>query len=119
MGSNMAQHVLRGTLRSGAAALLHEDNRYRASNAKGFWKRTKYAVISSFLARKDNGHRRLGFSKIGSAGATAFISRAWLPRTVATVGGGASSFGLTIAADVGANLLHEFWPDLKRRFGRK
>lgn len=119
MSSGLAQHIVRGTLKHGAAALLHEDNRYRPSGRTGFWKRAKYSVASTFLARHDNGRRGFAFSRIGSAGGAAFISRAWMPRTIATAGAGASSFGITIAADVGINMLHEFWPDLKRKLGRK
>jgi len=119
MAAGFAQHVVRGTLQHGTAALLHEDNRYRPAARKGFWKRSKYAVLSTFLARHDNGRRGFAFSRIGSAAGASFIARAWLPRSIATVGAGASSFGLSIAADVGMNMLREFWPDLKHRLGRK
>jgi hypothetical protein len=119
MAANFAQHVVRGTLQHGAAALLHEDNRYRPATRKGFWKRSKYAVASTFLARHDNGRRGFAFSRIGSAAGASFIARAWLPRSIATVGAGASSFGLSIAADVGVNMLREFWPDLKHRLLRR
>jgi len=118
-GSAFAQHIIRGTLQYGASALLHEDNRYLASGKKGFWKRTEYAVSSTFLARRDNGRRCFAFARIGSAGGAAFIARVWLPRSVATASAGASSFGLTIAYDVGSNMLREFWPDLKRHFRRQ
>jgi hypothetical protein len=100
--------VIRGTLEYGASGLLHEDNRYLHSDKKGFWKRTGYALASSFLTRHDNGKRGFAFSRIGSAGGAAFIVRAWLPRSVATVGAGASSFGITVALDAGANVLREF-----------
>jgi hypothetical protein len=117
-GSAFAHHVIRGTLEYGASGLLHEDNRYLRSDKKGFWKRTGYALVSSFLTRHDNGKRGFAFSRIGSAGGAAFIVRAWLPRSVATLGAGASSFGITVALDAGSNVLREFWPDLKRRFRR-
>lgn len=119
MAAGLAQHVVRGTLQHGAAALLHEDNRYRPAQRKGFWKRSKYAVLSTFLARHDNGRRGFAFSRIGSAAGASFIARAWLPRSIATVGAGASSFGISIAADLGMNMLREFWPDLKHKLGRK
>ena len=117
-GSGFAQHFIRQTLRYAISSLLHEDNRYLRSGRAGFWKRSRYALASSFLARHDNGHRKVSISGIGSAAGASFISRAWLPRSVATAGAGASSFGITIGADIGANMLHEFWPDLKRHFQR-
>ena len=116
VGSAFAQHIVRGTLQYGTSSALHEDNRYRPSCKKGFWKRAGYAVSSTFLARRDNGRRRFSFSRIGSAGGASFISRTWLPPSIATAGAGASSFGLTIAFDVGANVFHEFWPDLRKKF---
>jgi len=119
LGSGLATHVVRGTLEHGAAALLHEDNRYRRSTAHGFWNRSRHALIASFLARHDNGRYGFGFSKIGSAGGAAFLSRLWMPRSAATLGAGFSSFGITIAADVGVNFLREFWPDLKKKLGGK
>jgi hypothetical protein len=119
MGSAFAQHFIRHTLEYGASSLLHEDNRYLRSGRAGFWKRMKYAVASSFLARHDNGRRSAGISRLGSAAGAAFISRAWLPRSIATVGAGASSFGISIGVSVGSNVLREFWPDLKRHFRRR
>jgi len=118
LGSAFAQHFIRGTLQYGVSSALHEDNRYQRSGRNGIWKRTGYAISSTFLARRPNGRRRFSLSKVGSAGGAAFISRAWLPGSIATAGAGASSFGLTIAFDVGSNVFREFWPDLKRHFGR-
>ena len=118
LGSALAYHGVHTTLEYGASSLLHEDNRYLPLRRNGFWRRMKYAVTSSFLARHDNGRRSFSFSGVGSAAGAAFISRAWLPQSVATVGAGAGSFGITIGASVGVNVFREFWPDLKRKLRR-
>lgn len=118
-GSAFAHHIVRGTLQYGAAAVLHEDDRYLASGKHGFWKRSGYALSSTFIARGDNGHRRFAFARVGSAGGASFISRLWLPHSIATAGAGASSFGVTIAFDAGFNMFREFSPELKRRFRRQ
>jgi hypothetical protein len=117
-GSVFAQHFVRGTLQYGASAILHEDNRYVRSGKHGFWKRTGYAISSTFLARRDDGRRRFAFSRIGSAGGATAISRAWLPSSLVTAGSAAGSFGTLIALDAGSNVFREFWPDLKRGFRR-
>jgi hypothetical protein len=117
-GSAFAEHFVRGTLQYGASALLHEDNRYVRSGKHGFGKRTGYAISSTFLARRDDGSRRFAFSRIGSAGGAAAISRAWLPSSLVTAGSAAGSFGTLIAFDAGSNVFREFWPDLKRSFRR-
>src|SRR3981189_3107980 len=51
-----AQDFIRGTLEYGASAALHEDNRYFVSGQTGFFRRTKYAVVSTLLARHDSGN---------------------------------------------------------------
>jgi hypothetical protein len=114
IGNAYAQHFIRGTLEYGASAALHEDNRYFVSGQTGFFRRTKYAVVSTLLARHDNGSQSLSFSRIGSAAGVAFISRAWQPRSTTTAGDGAVSFGILIGSDIGFNVFREFWSDLRR-----
>ncbi len=118
-GSRFAQHIVRNTLQYGIAAALHEDNRYFVSQKSGFLARTKYAVMSTLLARHDNGSRGISFSRIGGAAGAAFISRAWQPPSTTTAGDGAVSFGLTIGTQMGFNVVREFWPDVKRHFHRR
>ena len=116
IGDAFAKHVIRDTLTYGISATLHEDNRYFVSGETGFFRRTKYAVKSTFLARHDNGNQSFSFSRMGGAAGSAFISRAWQPNSKTTAGDGAVSFGFSMMSDVGFNVFREFWPDLKRRF---
>jgi hypothetical protein len=67
---------MRGTLEYAVSAALHEDNRYFVSGQAAFFRRAKYAVLNTLLARHDNGDRSFYFSHIGSAAGAAFISRA-------------------------------------------
>ena len=119
LGDEFATHVIRRTLQYGASAFLHEDNRYFASGQTGFVRRAKYAVASTFLARRDNGDRRISFSRLGGAAGASFISRIWQPRSTTSAGDGAVSFGFAMGSDVGFNLFREFWPDLKRHLGKR
>jgi hypothetical protein len=119
VGDAFANHVIRRTLQYGASAVLHEDNRYFASGQSGFAHRAKYAVASTFLARRDNGERQISFSRLGGAAGAAFISRIWQPRSTNSAGDGAVSFGLDMGTDVGFNLFREFWPDLKRHLRKR
>ena len=61
IGNAFAQHVIRDTLSYGVSATLHEDNRYFASKETGLFRRTKYAVKSTLLARHDNGSQSFSF----------------------------------------------------------
>jgi hypothetical protein len=119
IGNAFAQHVIRGTLQYGISASLHEDNRYFVSGETGFFRRTKYALKSTFLARHDNGSQSFSFSRIGGAAGSAFISRAWQPTSKTTAGDGAVVFGFSVVSDIGFNVFREFWPDMKRRFHKE
>ena len=113
------KYFVRQTLQYGASMALHEDDRYLASGRTGFWNRTKYAISSAFVARRDNGTRCFAAARMGSAAGSAFISRAWQPASTSDAGHAASAFGITVAGDMGTNVIREFWPDLKRAFRRK
>jgi hypothetical protein len=119
LGNAYAQHVIHDTLQYGFSAVLHEDNRYFVSGETGFFRRTKYAIVSTLLARHDNGNRSISFSRIGSAAGAGFISRAWQPPSTTSAGDGAVTFGITMGTDIGFNVLREFWPDLKRHFRKE
>jgi hypothetical protein len=95
--------------------LLHEDNLYYGSGEHGVWKRVKYAVKSSVLARSSDGTRHISISQIGSTAGAAFISRLWQPRTNDSAGDGAVSFGISMATNAGINVIREFLPDVTRR----
>lgn len=110
--------VVRSTIEYGTAAILHEDNRYFASEKQGFWPRTTYALGSTFLARRDNGTRRVSISRFAGAAGGAFISRTWQPPSVATAGDGAISFGVNMGSNMFFNMIREFWPDVKRKIKR-
>jgi hypothetical protein len=109
-GNSMAEHVMRETLEFGASAALHEDNRYFRSTDTGFWRRTKHAVASTFVAHNNAGGTHFAYSRFGSAAGTAFISRIWQPRSANSAGDGAANFGTAIGLDVGLNFVREFLP---------
>jgi hypothetical protein len=110
--SDYAQHIIRQTIMYGASDVLHEDNRYLPSEQTGAMPRLKYAVESTFLARKDNGRRRLSYSRLGGIVATAFISREWQPASTRGPEHAASSIGTVVASEVGFNIAREFLPKL-------
>jgi hypothetical protein len=115
LGSALAEHIIRETMESGAAALLHEDDRYLPSVDTGFGKRVKHAVFSAFIAYNDAGRERLALARLGSAVGASFISRSWQPPSENTAGDAADNFGLTMAVDIGWNVFREFCPKGLRR----
>jgi hypothetical protein len=94
--------------------LLHEDNLYYGSGEHAVWKRIKYAVASSVLARSNDGTQHLSVSQIGSTAAASFISRIWQPRSNDSAGDGAVNFGINLASNAGVNVVREFLPGVTR-----
>ena len=108
-GSAYGQHLIGSTVSNAIAFRLLEDDRYFKSGKTGIG-RLSYAIMSTLLARHDDGSRFISFSAIGGVAAGAFISRAWQPRSANSAGDGAVSFGYAIAARAGINVLREFLP---------
>lgn len=115
VGNSYAEHIIRKTLEAGAAAALHEDNRYIRSTETAFWKRSKHAITSVFVARNEAGQEHFAYSRFGSAWGESFISRTWQPRSVNSAGDATVHFGITMAADMGWNAVREFWPNRFKR----
>ena len=116
-GNAFAKHVVREALEYGMSSALHEDNRYFRSTESGFFKRSKHAVASIFVARNDAGAEHFAYSRFGSVMGSSFISRLWQPRSEDSSGDALTSFGLTMVSDIGFNFFHEFCPrSLTRRF---
>ena len=110
LGNAYAQHIIRQTMMFGASSVLHEDNRYLVSGESAVGSRIKYAIESTFLARRDDGRRRLAFSRFGATAGTAFLSRRWQPRSTNSTGDALTSFGIAMGAQAGFNVAREFLP---------
>jgi hypothetical protein len=108
-GSAYGQHLIGSTVSNAIAFRSLEDGRYFKSGKTGIG-RLSYAIMSTLLARHDDGSRFISFSAIGGVAAGAFISLAWQPRSANSAGDGAVSFGYAIAARAGINVLREFLP---------
>ncbi len=116
VGSAMAEHVTREALEFGGSVALHEDNRYVHSTDTGFVKRTKHAVASVFVARNDAGSEHFAYSRFGAVLGSSFISRLGEPRSEDSAGDAMVSFGVTMASDVGWNVVKEFAPAITKHF---
>ena len=109
-GNGYAEQVIRSTLTSGAAMVLHEDNRYFRSDEGGFWKRSKHAIGSAFVARNEIGEEHFAYSRFGGALGEAFLSRLWQPPSTNTAGDAMVNFGVNMGFDIGWNVFQEFRP---------
>ncbi|MFN7999049.1 MAG: hypothetical protein U0Q18_35840 [Bryobacteraceae bacterium] len=116
LGTAYGGRFIGQSLEHSTALLLHEDNRYFISGETGFKRRLKYAILSAFLARHDDGSRHLSISAIGAAAGSSFIARAWQPPSTASAGDAAVAFGVGMAYRVGLNAAREFIPARLARF---
>lgn len=109
-GSSYAEHLVRETMIFGVSSVFHEDNRYVRSGRSGFGSRVGYALGSTFLARSDDGTRRLSLSRIGAFAGAALVSRLWQPRSSASLRSAGVNFGTSIGVAVGFEVARELWP---------
>jgi hypothetical protein len=100
-------------------SLLHEDPRYFRRGRGGTWSRVSYALTRVLVTRTDSGGARLNFSElIGNSSAVA-ISNAYYSRDTRNAADAAEKLGVQVATDAFANVLKEFWPDIKSKLFRK
>jgi hypothetical protein len=108
--NDLAYNGVRCTLTYGSSTLLHEDDRYFASEQRGGWPRVRHALASVFTAHKSDGRAVFATSSaVGIVGAS-LISRAWSPQSWQTPGGVAHSVGISVAGAAG-----EFLPEILHR----
>ena len=115
----LGQYSIQRTVTYGLASALHEDNRYFNSGVQGVWPRTRYALSSGILARHDDGSRHFSISQVAGVAAGAFLARTWLPPSQSSASAGATSFGISMASNVGFSVVKEFLPDLGRALAKK
>lgn len=118
-GTRQAEVTMANGVEAALGTLWKEDPRYSRSNSKGFWRRTKWAISSAFLAHGPHGNRRPAVARgIGFVGARG-VTGNWRPESQQdwwdySLWPLASGFGGRVAS----NLFLEFSDDIFRR-GRK
>jgi hypothetical protein len=98
--------------------LLHQDPRYFRRGTGSGWSRLAYAAGQIFWTHRDAGGMQFNYSEILGNSAAVAISNAYYAND-RTAGDAVSKLGTQVGVDMASNILKEFWPDLKRKFGRK
>lgn len=111
--SGYGRMLIGHTIRFGVAALDHEDPRFYPSGKTGFWPRTKSAVVHVFIAPTDSGGEIPAFSRFAAIYGAAFISNAWYPSSRADTYHALLRGSTALSANIGWNVLKEFWPDIR------
>jgi hypothetical protein len=113
VASRVGSAILQGTFQAPAAAVLHEDVRYIASNQRGFKSRAWHAVKYSFLTYNSQGRPTVNLANLGAYYAATAVSVAWLPGHYNVATYTLSNATEQIGLSVPVNLLQEFWPEVR------
>jgi hypothetical protein len=97
-------------------SIFSEDPRYyRLAHGSGR-KRLLHAMGHVFVAHKEDGSRMFNFSEwLGTTSAVA-LSNTYRPDNKRGFAPAARRVGLSVAADMGFDVLREFWPEIARKF---
>ena len=118
LSSSYGQHAIKKTIQFSVGAALKEDPRYFASADNGFWRRTGHAVAHTMIVRNDDNRRVFSVGRLSGTLGGSFISRTWHPERQQTVANALRNAGVSLSAEASWNVLREFWPEIKRMFGK-
>jgi hypothetical protein len=118
-GSRLGQNTAMNFIQFGVGAALREDPRYFLSEGQGIFPRVGHAIASTFVARTDDGGRRIAVSEFAGVIGGEFISNTWYPKRLATTTDALRGSIITFGFDAGRNIFREFWPDIRKIFLRR
>jgi hypothetical protein len=98
--------------------LTHEDPRYYTLGKNGFFRRASYAFSRSVITRNDRGTDEFNISEIGGNASEAALSNLYYPASERGLGKTAKNFATQMIITAGANVLKEFWPDIRKHVFR-
>lgn len=118
-GSELGVAVICRTITFGVAAADGEDPRYFPSGESGVWRRTRHAVVWTFISHTSRGGSMPAISRFSGAYGSAFIANSWEPRSLDTTGDALVRGSLTLLASAGWHVFDEFWPDIRSAIHHK
>jgi len=113
--SGLGRSVIARTIEFGVAAADGEDTRFYPSGETGVWRRTRHAVVETFVSRTPTGESMPAFSRFAGAYGAGFIANAWEPRSANSTGDALERGSTAMLSSVGWHVFREFWPDIRNR----
>lgn len=95
-------------------ALTHEDPRYYTLGKGGFWRRTGYAISRVVITKTDSGGSSFNTSEILGNALEAGLSNAYYPPQERGAVKTTENWATQTVVTGAANVLKEFWPDIRR-----
>ena len=96
--------------------LLKQDPRYYRNPEMPFLRRALYSMSRVVLTRTDSGGETLNTSRFLGAAASRLVSDLYVPGERQGLHPLTGCVSFNLLRDAGMNLVHEFWPDLRRKF---
>jgi hypothetical protein len=112
-GSAYGRSVIGRTIGFGVASVDGEDTRYRRSTESGVWRRTRHAVLSTFIATNSNGDSMPAYSRFAGSYGAGFIANAWEPPSQDSTSHALIRGSTSLLSSVGFHVIQEFWPDIR------
>jgi len=116
--SGFGRSVISRTIAFGVAAVDREDPRFVPSNESGIWRRTRHAIVGTFVSRAPTGGSMPAFSRFAGVYSAGFIANAWEPRSQNDTGHALARGSTALLSSVGWHVFEEFWPDIRGAFHR-
>jgi hypothetical protein len=114
-----ADVAISNTIEAGLGALWGEEPRYIPSGRKGIWPRARYAMKTTLLAQRRDGHLAPAWSRLAGNVFNNVIENTWLPPSATTPGQTVLRSVLGLLSRLGGNAWDEYWPDAKRLLTRR
>lgn len=112
--SGYGRNLISDTISFGIAAADGEDPRYFPSQDTKIWARTRHAIVSTFISRRQNNSRGPAFANLAGIYGAAFIADAWYPNSRVTVPYALERGSTALASNVAYHVLLEFWPQIRK-----
>lgn len=96
--------------------LLKQDPRYYRNPDLPFFKRALYSMSRVVITRTDSGGETLNTSRFLASATSRALSDLYVPGARQGMRPLSSCVSFNLLRDAGMNLVHEFWPDLRRKF---
>jgi hypothetical protein len=97
-------------------ATLRQDPRYFRNPELPRFKRTLYSLSRVLVTRADNGHSTFNASRIVGGAVSQALADLYVPGKTQGLSPIVNRVAFGLLRDSGLNLMHEFWPDLRRKF---
>ena len=120
LASRYGKFVISNTIQATGNAVLGYEPRYDLCTCKGFWPRTRHAIIRNFVTYNETeSELRPQIALYAGALGSGMLSSIWLPEHRNVWRDGAKSMLGQVYVGVGVNLLREFAVDILHRVDRR